>query len=280
MAKTVLITGSSSGIGKAAVSVFAEAGWQVAATSRGPLPTAGSPKSAMSKVKYYVLDVTKPQSIAAAFTAVTNVFGSIDVVVNNAGYGQKGIFENLTDNQIRAQFETNVFGLMHVTKAALQVMRPRKTGTIIQVSSMGGRVTFPMYSIYHSSKWAVEGFSESLQYELRQVGITIKIIEPGVIKTNFYSNKKISTKPDSLLGYDNFINNSDSVTQNAGNNGVSPQVVAKTIFKAATDGSTKLRYSTGKPAPALLFARKLLPERMFFWLMRLGYKIKPRGTDI
>lgn len=270
MAKTVLITGSSSGIGKATVEEFARLGWDVAATSRSADLKLFY---AWPNVNVYKLDVTNKVSIDQTFAAVIKDFGTIDVVVNNAGYGLDGVFEAMDDEQIRRQFETNVFGLMNVTRAAIKIMRPAKEGIIIQVASMGGRLTFPLYSIYHASKWAVEGFSESLHYELRQFGIGVKIIEPGVIHTEFYGRSRTFVKPPKNLGYDSFVASVEKVSQGAGAGGRSPQIVARAILKAANDNSGKLRYSVGSPAPLLLALRKFLPERTFYWLVRKNYRI-------
>lgn len=270
MTKTVLVTGSSSGIGKATVEAFAQAGWHVAATSRG---VDDSLFRDWPNVKSYNLDVTKNEQIKEAFTNVLRDFTSIDVVVNNAGYGLDGAFEAMTDEQIKKQFDTNVFGLMAVTRQAIQVMRPASKGTIIQVASMGGRLAFPLYSVYHSSKWAVEGFSESLQYELSQFGIKIKIIEPGVIHTEFYGKSRTFVKPPSTLGYDEFMEQVEAVSQRSGAKGQPPGAVAKTILKAANDSGSKLRYPVGSPAPALLALRRLLPERAFSWMIRKSFRI-------
>ena len=138
---------------------------------------------------------------------------------------------------------------------------------------MGGRVTFPLYSVYHSSKWAVEGFSESLHYELRQFGLQIKIIEPGVIYTEFYGRSRELAKPLPSLGYGTFVSKVESVSHSAGNNGEPPEIVAKTILRAATSSSNKLRYVVGSPAPVLLALRKILPERAFYWIVRMRYRI-------
>jgi NAD(P)-dependent dehydrogenase (short-subunit alcohol dehydrogenase family) len=184
MAQTVLITGSSTGIGKATAKHFRDQGWNVVATMRTPereteLKDAGN-------VMLARLDVTDADSIQAAIDAGLARFGRIDAVVNNAGYGLTGSFESMTLERIRRQFETNVFGLMEVTRRILPHFRAHKAGTVINVASMGGRLTFPFYSVYHATKWAVDGFSESLQFELRPLGIRVKIVEPGAIKTDFY----------------------------------------------------------------------------------------------
>jgi len=270
MNKTVLITGSSSGIGKATVELFAEKGWNVVATMRD---TSKRPFSQLKNVVAVKLDVTDDKSIQAAFSDTIKRFGSIDVVVNNAGYGLDGVFEAIDDSMITKQFDTNVFGLMKVTRAAIEHMRPKQSGTIIQISSMGGKATFPLYSVYHSTKWAVEGFSESLHYELKQFGIKVKIIEPGAIKTEFYGSSRVFAKPNTNLGYDPFVSKVESMAIKSGNNGVPASVVAKTIFKAATSKSNKIRYSTGRPAPILLFLRRLLPERLFYAFVRRSFKI-------
>lgn len=270
MSKTVLITGSSSGIGKASVELFAKKGWNVAATMRD---TTKSPFHQLKNIKTYKLDVTDERSINSVFKNVIKDFGGIDVVVNNAGYGLDGVFEFIDDATIAKQFDTNVFGLMRVTRAAIEHMRPKHSGTIIQISSMGGRVTFPLYSVYHSTKWAVEGFSESLQYELNQFGINIKIVEPGVIKTEFYGASRVFAKPDKGLGYDDFVNQTETVAMESGKNGVPPSIVANTIYKAACSNSKKVRYSSGRPAPQLLFLRKILPERMFYAIVSRSFKI-------
>lgn len=261
-----MVTGASSGIGRAVVEAFAAAGWNVAATSR----KANTPKGV--NVKSYKLDVTKPSEIEDAFAKIIADFGSIDVVVNNAGYGLDGVFEAMTEQQIKDQFETNVFGLMNVTRQAIVHMRPRQSGTIIQISSMGGRVTFPLYSIYHSSKWAVEGFTESLQYELRQFNIRLKLVEPGVIKTEFYGRSKVEAKPDTGLGYDDYVKRVDGASSQAGNSGEDPVKVAKVVLKAATSSSSKLRYAVGRPSPQLILARRLMPEKLFFWMIRRFFK--------
>lgn len=142
------------------------------------------------EVTHYPLDVTDPNNIEKAFENAIANFGSIDVVVNNAGYGVDGAFEAMSDAIIEKQFNTNVFGLMRVTRQAIQSMRKSNGGIIIQISSMGGKITSPLYSIYHAAKFAVEGFTESLQYELAQFNIQMKLVEPGPIVTEFYGRSR------------------------------------------------------------------------------------------
>jgi NAD(P)-dependent dehydrogenase (short-subunit alcohol dehydrogenase family) len=153
MKKTILITGTSSGIGKSTVFEFAKMGWNVIATQRNPEKE--SDFQSLPNVKLYALDVTDLDSITNTLTKVSREFGRIDVLVNNAGYGVDGVFEAMSDEIIEKQFNTNVFGLMRVTREAIKLMRPAGGGTIIQISSMGGKITFPLYSIYHATKFAV-----------------------------------------------------------------------------------------------------------------------------
>jgi NAD(P)-dependent dehydrogenase (short-subunit alcohol dehydrogenase family) len=269
MNKTVLITGTSSGIGKIAATYFAGQGWNVAATMR--TPEKETELNTLANVRLYALDVTRPESIHKALAAARSDFGRIDAVVNNAGFGADGVFEAMTDEFIEKQFDTNVFGLMRVTREAIRLMREQGGGTIVQISSTAGRVTFPLYSIYHASKWAVEGFTESLQFEVAEHNIRMKIVEPGAIRTEFYGTSRAFTKPDYTAAYDTFVARCEKVSQGAGAKGADPVVVAKAIFAACTDGSARLRYPSGYPAGPLLALRRILPERWFYALIRRIY---------
>jgi NAD(P)-dependent dehydrogenase (short-subunit alcohol dehydrogenase family) len=271
MAKTVLITGASSGIGKASAIYFAQQGWKVAATMRNPVKAQGF--EGLANLRVYALDVTDNQSIQQAIGLAIEDFGGIDVLVNNAGFGTDGVFEAMSDEVIQSQFNTNVFGLMRMTRAIIPHFRDRSGGTIIQIASMGGRIAFPLYSIYHSSKWAVEGFSESLQYELAPFGIRVKIVEPGAIKTEFYTDGRKSIPGEDLPMYKSIVAKADAVSQVSGQNGESPELVAKTVFKAAIDQGSKLRYPVGKPAPLMLRLRKILPDSWYLALVRNIYKL-------
>jgi NAD(P)-dependent dehydrogenase (short-subunit alcohol dehydrogenase family) len=180
--KTVFITGASTGIGRAAVDFFRDKGWNVAATMRTPSDHADLPSE---RVRAFELDVTDPATIKPAVDQALHAFGKIDVLVNNAGYGAFGPFEAATNDQIERQYATNVTGLMFVTREFVPHFREQKSGVIVNISSVAGRATFPFYSLYHGTKWAVEGFSESLNFELAPFGIRVKLVEPGVIKTDF-----------------------------------------------------------------------------------------------
>lgn len=264
--KTVFITGATSGIGKAAALHFLDNGWNVVATGRR--------QDALDEFKDYdnalpiQCDVTNSDSIQRALKAGIAEFSSIDVVVNNAGYGAVGAFEAATRRDVEDQFNVNVFGLMEVMWAVLPIMREQGGGTIINIASMGGRITFPLYSVYHATKWAVEGLTESMQFELDQHNVRMKIVEPGAIKTDFYGRSMNVMSKEGLDAYDKFIERAMPNMQEAGATGSSPEVVAKVIFKAATDGSRRMRYAAGGNAGPILFLRRIVPERLFFWIVR------------
>jgi len=261
MTKTALITGASSGIGRATTLLFAKKGWNVAATMRTP-----QKEKELTKFENIIcleLDVTKPVTIEKAISQTITKFGSIDVLVNNAGFGLVGPFEASTSSQVEHEFATNVFGLMNTTRQILPHFREKKEGIIINVASMGGRITFPLYSLYHATKWAVEGYSESLQHELVQFNIKVKIIEPGTIRTNFYGRSMQIMEKEGLTAYDTYVNHAMPFMQSVGLKGSDPAVIAKLICKAATDNSWRLRYAAGKNARLALFMRRLLPDTIF-----------------
>ncbi len=263
--KTVLITGSSTGIGRSTAILFATRGWNVIATMRNPEKEKGFAK--YSNILVEKLDVTKIDTIQTAIRIGIERFGQIDVMVNNAGYGLVGPFEGATDDQVEKQFGTNIGGVFACTKAILPHFRANKSGTIINVSSIGGRLTFPYYSLYNSTKWAVDGFSEGLSYELKQFGIRVKIIEPGAIKTDFYNRSPEFTMSEQTIDYQPEFTKIQKEYLKTEARGSSPEMVANIIYKAATDHSSKLRYKAGMDAHILLFLRKVLPERMSIWIM-------------
>ena len=259
MNKVVLITGASSGIGKETARLFQTKNWKVAATMRSPEGSADL--QTIADVECIRLDVTDVDSIRSAIAETLEKFGRIDAVVNNAGFAVIGPFEAATDEQVRRQFETNVFGLMNVCREILPYFREQKRGTIVNVASVGGRTTFPLYSLYHSTKWAVEGFSESLQYELDQFNIRIKIIEPGPIKTDFYDRSQSVAKKDGLTAYDTIAARALPAMLKFGEQAPGGEVVAQTIYDAVNDGTKRLRY--GVNTKGLLALRRVMPEGLF-----------------
>jgi NAD(P)-dependent dehydrogenase (short-subunit alcohol dehydrogenase family) len=264
MNKVVLITGASTGIGLETAKLFQTKNWKVAATMRSPEKAQDLQK--IVDVECMYLDVTDVDSVKTAVAATLEKFGRIDAVVNNAGFAVVGPFEAATPEQIEQQMQTNVYGVMNVCREILPIFREQKSGTIINVASMGGRLTFPLYSIYHASKWALEGFSEGLVYELKEFGIRVKIIEPGPIKTDFYDRSQSISKKEGLTAYDNFVARAMPSLQKAGETGPSAIVVAETIYQAATDDSSKLRYQVN--SRAILLARRLMPDWLFLPIIR------------
>jgi short-subunit dehydrogenase len=271
MNKTILITGASSGIGRAAAIAFANQGWKVAATMRSPEKESELQKN--PNIRLFQLDVTQIESVEKAIAMVIQEFEKIDVLVNNAGYGVDGVFEGMSDELIKGQFETNVFGLMRVTRAVIPHMRKLRSGTIIQISSMGGRTTFPLYSIYHGTKWAVEGFTESLHYELRPFGIKVRLIEPGAIKTAFYGAGRVVVNPPELTDYAEFVEKCNTLALETGAKGASPERVAETIMAAANSRSSKMRYPIAYPAGIITIMRRIFPDSWTFAFTRMNYKI-------
>jgi NADP-dependent 3-hydroxy acid dehydrogenase YdfG len=266
--KTVFITGASSGIGLEAALYFFERGWNVIATMRNPdkrntlLHDKGLPDLVH-------LDVMDGKSVVSAIQYAVSKYQMIDVLVNNAGYAVYGPFEATTVEQIKREFDTNVFGLMEVTRTFLPVFREQKMGVLINVSSMGGRLGFPLYSVYNSTKWAVEGFTEALQYELKPHNIKVRLIEPGVIKTDFYDRSLEKTDTNILSkDYGGILQRGQKRMNEEGlKSATEPREVARVIYRAAIDPGRRLRYPVGADALQVRFLRWLLPETWFYWLL-------------
>lgn len=267
MKKVVLITGCSSGIGRATAEFFADEGWNVVATMRHPEQRDIDLKE-HENVDRVHLDVLDPGSIREAVRHTVEKYGHIDALVNNAGYAVEGVFESSTPEQARKQFDTNVLGLMDVIREVLPVMRKQKGGVIVNVTSIGGRMAFPMYTLYNSSKFAVEGFSEGLQYELRPHNIKVAVVEPGVIRTDFYGRSLVITKKGGLEDYGEFVEAVRRGVERTGSNGSPPEIIALCIYQAVNDGKWKLRYHAGKYSGLMLTMRRLLPDRTVFGLIR------------
>lgn len=271
MNKTILITGSSTGIGLAAAKKFQQEGWNVIATMRSPEKE--EELNTLENTLVARLDVQDLASIDATIALGIEKFGKIDVVLNNAGYGLMGTFESATRERVARQFDVNVFGLFDVTRAVLPHFRANKDGMFINISSVGGRITFPLISLYHSTKFAVEGFSESLQYEMAEIGVKVKLIEPGAIATDFGGRSLDMQHDESLTEYNELMGNmmKSMETMMDPEAMSTPDLVADVIFGAATDGSDNLRYVAGADAQQLLGARKQMEDAEFTGMVKQQY---------
>lgn len=270
MTQTILITGASSGIGKTTAKLFHANGWNVIATMRSPENE--EELSGLDNVLVTKLDVNDHISIDAAVTEGINRFGQIDVLLNNAGYGAYGPLESFPMDRIERQFNTNVIGLLATTKTLLPHFRENKSGTIVNISSIGGQMTFPLGTLYHGTKFAVEGLSEALHYELEPFGVKVKIVQPGMIKTNFGGSSFDFVLDESMTEYLPTVAGMQKAMGSFAANPSEPQVVADVIWQAVTDGTSTLRYRAGADAIALLNERKSQDDETFIGNMKKQMK--------
>jgi NAD(P)-dependent dehydrogenase (short-subunit alcohol dehydrogenase family) len=258
-AKTIFITGASSGLGKAAAKLFAARGWHVLAAMRRP--ERDTELADMTGVELLALDVTDPAQIESAVAQAISA-GPVDVVFNNAGYGISGPLEGLTDEQIERSVATNLMGPIRVTQAFIPHFRQNRGGLFINTTSIGGLITVPLNAMYHATKWGLEGWSESMAYELANVGIGMKILEPGGMKTDFFTrsmdighHRAYSELLDRVMGA---ITDENTMQQYS-----TPEQVAEVVYRAATDGTSQLRYLAGDDAKATYAARVQLGDEPF-----------------
>ena len=247
-----LITGASSGIGLVTAKALQRAGYRVFGTSRKAASIAG--------ITMLTCDVTDEASVKNMVAEVLKQAGRIDLLVNNAGIGLLGGAEESSTAQAQALFDVNVFGITRVTNAVLPTMRNQRKGRIVNVSSVLGLIPSPYNALYAATKHAVEGYSESLDHELRTFGIRVVLVEPGFTRTSF---EESITKPDQPLAvYDSVRTGMEVLMRNGVNAGDAPEVVANTVVKAATTVAPRLRYTAGKRASQVRFLRRFLPEAM------------------
>ncbi|NMO19747.1 SDR family oxidoreductase [Pyxidicoccus fallax] len=276
MKKTVLITGTSTGFGRAAARLFASEGWNVIATMRSP----DAEKELVHRDNVLVirLDVQDHGSIDRAISEGLARFGRIDVLINNAGFGLHGVFETISRERIQEQFDVNVFGVMDVTRAVLPHFRKQKAGVIINVSSGAGVFTLPLLSAYCASKFALEGFSEALSYELASQNIVVKIVEPGgVTSTDFVKRSgDEAARNASIADYAPFIAGANAVFDGLKSARLaSSEDVARVLFRAATDGSDQLRYVATEDIAPLVRARRETSEKDYIAFMRSRFMPRP-----
>jgi NAD(P)-dependent dehydrogenase (short-subunit alcohol dehydrogenase family) len=256
---TIFITGASSGLGRAAAKLFAGKGWRVLASMRDPAKD--SELNGLDGVSLVQLDVTVPALIERVVAEVVRA-EPIDVVFNNAGYGLAGPLEGLTDEQITRMVDTNLLGPIRVTKAFVPYFRERRSGLFINTTSIGGLITVPFNAMYHATKWGLEGWSESMAFELAQFGIGLKIIEPGGMRTDFFTR---SFDTGRHPAYDGLVDKvMAAITDPATMASYStPDQIAEVVYEAATDGKDQLRYLAGADAMATWAAREQVGDEAF-----------------
>ena len=253
--KIAVVTGASSGIGKATAEALAQAGFRVFGTSRRAIEN--GPK----QVTMLICDVTDDASVDQLIADVLAQAGRIDLLVNNAGFGVTGAAEESSIAQVRLLFETNFHGVVRVTNAVLPIMRQQGGGRILNVGSVLGLMPAPYGAYYSASKHAIEGYSESLDHEVREFGVRVAVIEPGATRTSFEASNTLGDKPVDAyqktqakyrMAFDKAMAAGDSATE-----------VAATIVRAAREKKPKLRYTSGKAATQSAFARRFLPRSLF-----------------
>lgn len=269
MNKTILITGTSSGLGRATAKHFHARGWNVVATMRAPEQE--TELTQLERTLVTRLDVQDIKSIQSAVDAGLAKFGRVDALVNNAGYGAYGPLEATPLEKIRRQFDVNVLGLLATTQALLPHFRANRSGTIINISSVGGRLAFPLGTLYHGTKFAVEGLSEALHYELGPFGVRVKIVEPGGMKTDFGGRSLDLSNDPKLTEYQPLVQAVVGVLGPMMANGSPPEFIAEVIYAATTDGTDQLRYEAGADAVQLLAGRRAVDDATYFAGMKAQF---------
>jgi NAD(P)-dependent dehydrogenase (short-subunit alcohol dehydrogenase family) len=271
----VLITGTSSGIGRAIAERLGSKGWNVYASARRPDSIADLEAKGC---KTLALDVTDPASIDSAVASIEAESGALGALINNAGYGLHGAIETTPIEDARKQFETNFFGLAELTNRVLPQMRAAGRGRIVNMSSMGGRFTFPGGGYYHASKHALEAYSDALRYELRPFGIDVVIVEPGLIKTKFgdVAVGSVSHAPDPDDPYSVYNQGVMNLIDNAynglmGKAGATPEYVARTVERILATKRPGTRYVTPFPTRGMILLRRVLPDRGWDTVLRRAY---------
>ena len=261
--KVVLITGASSGIGKDTAKTLLGQGYTVFCAARRVEQMMDLEQLGGIPIK---MDITKEEDLVAAVEQVKQTHGGVDVLINNAGFGMYGAMEDTTIDDARYQFEVNLFGLARLTQLVLPFMRDKRAGKIVNISSMGGKVYFPLGAWYHATKHALEGWSDCLRLELAQFGIDVIIIEPGIIQTSFV---EVMVTPmmerSGKTAYAELANKIEKATKTASEKGGGspPSMIANAIAKAIRARKPKTRYAAGKLAKPLMFIRKWFGDRVF-----------------
>jgi NAD(P)-dependent dehydrogenase (short-subunit alcohol dehydrogenase family) len=261
MQKTIFITGTSSGLGRAAVKLFSSRGWRVIATMRGGDKDKEVELTKLPGVSLLALDVTSPAQIDDVVGKAV-AMGQVNVVFNNAGYGLAGPLEGLSDEQIVRMVNTNMMGPIRITKAFVPHFRQWRTGLFINTTSIGGLIAVPFNSIYHATKWGLEGWSESMAFELKRFGIGMKTISPGGMRTDFFTRSFDTGRHEA---YDALVDTVMNVITDPKTIATYsfPEQIAEVVYEAATDGKEQLRYVAGADAKATYAARLQAGDEAF-----------------
>ena len=269
MSRTILITGASSGIGKASARRFQAEGWNVIATMRSP--ELETELNALDRVLVTRLDVLDVPSIGIAVDEGLGRFGRIDALLNNAGYGAYGPLEATPLEKVRRQFDVNVMGVLATTQAVLPHFRRQRSGVIVNISSIGGKITFPLGALYHGTKFAVEGLSEALHYELLPIGVRVRIVEPGMVKTDFAGRSFDFSNDAALPEYQPLVAAFMSALGPMATHASPADQVADVIYRATVDESDRLRYEAGSDAEQMLAARRACDDATFIGGVRAQF---------
>jgi NAD(P)-dependent dehydrogenase (short-subunit alcohol dehydrogenase family) len=265
--KVALVTGVSSGIGWATAALLSERGFRVFGTMRRPNQTNG----ALRNVELIALDVRENESVRSCLQRVLDQAGRIDALVNNAGYTLIGALEETSLQEAKEVFETNFFGVLQMSQAALPKMREQGYGRIVNVGSVAGFLPMPYQGIYAASKHALEGYSESLDHEVRQFGVRVSVIEPGFVRTNIAQNSQLASQP--LAAYNNDRNSIITAIRESVAKGENPVSVATVVLEALTSVSPRRRYLAGREARSISRLRKFLPSKLFDQGLRKQFRL-------
>ncbi len=279
---TVLVTGASSGIGRACAVHLADSGFRVVAASRQPADALArdlrAEVSPGSEIQAVVLDVNDEASVGAAVTDILRKTGRLDAIVHCAGFGVGGAIEDTSDAEVRAIFDTNFFGALRVCRAALPAMRERGAGTLVLVSSIGGRMGLPFQGLYSASKFALEGAAESLSLEVRASGVRVVLIEPGDFRTGFTDRRSRASGADDQSAYRQAFERALAVIQSDERGGSTPEPIARLVRRVLGSRRPRLRYTIGPlPQRAAVQLKKVLPGRVFERILALYYRLDARG---
>ncbi len=268
--KVILITGASSGFGREAALTLVRKGHRVFGTSRSQRPDEAG-------IRMLALDVRNDESVAACAKQVLDEAGRIDVLVNNAGYALTGMIEESTIEQVRDQFDTNVFGVVRMTRAVLPAMRSRRSGTIINVGSLAGLVGVPGEGFYAATKFTLEGYSESLRYEVAGFGIHVSIVEPSYFRTGFDTAR--AEAADRIDDYNGLRERIMAAFEKSARSGEDPRKVGDLIANIAESPAPRLRYRVGREARFVPYLRRLLPDAAFEWGAKRFFNLPGHKRD-